>query len=264
MLRRTQAALLKSRLVLNSTLKQPKVRELSVVKQQSNAVAWLEKSLHVDFPENGEILRVGMSGPKPEELAALINAVIETYMEVVFLAEDSRQLDRIAKLKEVSNRYEEQLRARRRAYNDLTESAGTNNEVVGALQQETVRETLTAFRKELIRVKLAKVAARAKLARQAGNNLDAEAQKKRDLLNEEIALLAEHEKLLQAEIKGMAREIRNKIAPSVDLDSTRDEIEKISEIAKRLRDEVEAANVEAGQAPRIQIIQKAEAASTGK
>ena len=56
--RRTQAVLVKTRLVASAALRNPKVAELSLVKEQKDPVAWLQENLKVDFPNDAAVMRV--------------------------------------------------------------------------------------------------------------------------------------------------------------------------------------------------------------
>ena len=58
--RQTQVALLKSRLVLNAALRQGKVAELPIVREQEEPVAWLEKELKAASGASPEILSVAL------------------------------------------------------------------------------------------------------------------------------------------------------------------------------------------------------------
>src|SRR5262245_24954457 len=59
---RTQVAYVKSRLVLNAALRDPKVAELKSVREHSQPVLWLEKEIQVDFSVAPEVLRIQMTG----------------------------------------------------------------------------------------------------------------------------------------------------------------------------------------------------------
>src|SRR5262249_12423516 len=53
---RAQTALVKSPLVLNSALRDPKVERLPIVLKQDDPVAWLEREIHADFGTAPEVL----------------------------------------------------------------------------------------------------------------------------------------------------------------------------------------------------------------
>jgi hypothetical protein len=120
--RKDQVTLVKSRLVLVAALRNEKVRGLGVVKRQADPVAWLEKSLRVDFPNDGSILRIGMSGGNPEELAALVNAVQDAYLKEVVHAARNQKLLRLDELEKICSQWEEKVRKLRNKLRQLAEN----------------------------------------------------------------------------------------------------------------------------------------------
>ena len=81
--KRTQAALIRSRLVLNAALNMKGVGQQPTVKAQADPIGWLAAHVRVDFPDNGEVMRVGLDGDDVEELKVLVNAVTDAYFQEV-------------------------------------------------------------------------------------------------------------------------------------------------------------------------------------
>jgi RNA polymerase sigma factor (sigma-70 family) len=123
--RKNQMTLVKSRLVLVAALRNEKVRGLGVVKRQADPVAWLEKSLGVDFPNDGDILRIGMSGDDPEQLVTLVNAVQDTYLKEVVHAARNQKLLRLDELEKICSQLEEKIRKLREKLTRLAENVKT-------------------------------------------------------------------------------------------------------------------------------------------
>lgn len=89
-MKKTQLAKLKSNYVLTSAIRDPKVGGLSALAGESDPVQWLQDNLEVDFPQNGEVLSISLSGDElPEELVTLVNAVSKAYQDEVIT--DMRQ-----------------------------------------------------------------------------------------------------------------------------------------------------------------------------
>jgi hypothetical protein len=361
---RTQAALVKSSYVARSVTRIPGVADLRMVKRRpkyielvldamhlapgkANIYEWVMRNLRVDFPNDAGIMRIGMSGGDPRDMIVLVDAVVQAYMDEMVRAEDIRQLDRIMRLKEVSENYEVQLRQRRRAYRDLAENAGTKNKFVLALKQQFAQERLAATCKELISLKsqlrtlnlevevqaarmqslkadssitdeqieekldrdktvlsfMADIQAKetqrdkavslaaadrgAELLKQENEEIEKlknamlayrQAQRGRvrgELLakeratlqnrlrtdKERIIVLTQLDKQLMEEIETLGSEIRAAAVNNVDLESSKEEMDKISEVAKKLRSLVENANVESWQPNRIiRVVGKADRA----
>ena len=149
---RTQLALLKSRLVLNAALKQEGVAKLKVVAKQVDPVEWLEKELQVDFANGSEILRIGMSGEEAAEPMMLANAVVQAYLDEVVNVEAKQRRDRYDLLKETWNRYQENLREKRKELRRLTELAGSDDKKTLANLQQLELERLGRAEQELAKV----------------------------------------------------------------------------------------------------------------
>jgi succinoglycan biosynthesis transport protein ExoP len=85
-LKSNQAGLVKSPAVLkkaleDKTAKGKDVRDLSIVRGQSDPAAWLESALKTDFP-SPEILRATLSADDAEEAAELLNAVVRGVLKM--------------------------------------------------------------------------------------------------------------------------------------------------------------------------------------
>jgi capsular exopolysaccharide synthesis family protein len=59
----------------------PKVRQLSIFRDQDEPVDWLERELKVDYTMGPEILSISLSGDNPDDLKIVVNAIREVYME---------------------------------------------------------------------------------------------------------------------------------------------------------------------------------------
>jgi capsular exopolysaccharide synthesis family protein len=147
---KTQAALVKSRLVLTSALRQPKVNSLSVVREWPEPVEWLEDELQVDTTLGPGILRVSIKGDRPEELAHVVNAVADAYLREVVNKEHNKRLARLEQLKDIYKVYDEALRRKRRTLKTLAESAGSGDSQTLSLTHQFALEQLNAARKDLM------------------------------------------------------------------------------------------------------------------
>jgi capsular exopolysaccharide synthesis family protein len=94
-MKKTQLAKLKSNYVLTAAIRDPKVGGLSALAGESDPVQWLQDNLEVDFPQNGEVLSISLSGDElPEELVTLVNAVAQAYEnEVIDEMTQTRKLN---------------------------------------------------------------------------------------------------------------------------------------------------------------------------
>ena len=92
-LKKTQLALLKSNYVLTAAIRPAGIASLSALAGETDPVEWLQDNLAVDFPQNGEILSITLSGDElPEDLVRLVDAVAKAYQDEVIEKERARRL----------------------------------------------------------------------------------------------------------------------------------------------------------------------------
>lgn len=176
---RTQLAYIKSRLVLNAALRDPKVAELKLVRDQSDPLTWLEKQVQADFSTGPEILRIQITGEEATGLVALVNAVRECYFKEVRGREIGWRENRLKLLKDIYADADRKLGEKRRMLTQMSQDLGsTKDPKVMERAQETYWKALDLVQSELLQVQ-------AKL-RQA--KMEFEIEKAREAKNEEVAL----------------------------------------------------------------------------
>ena len=123
---RTQAALLSSKVVLQSTLRKPDIAKLPLVAAQQNPLSWLDRHLSVGFIEDSEILRVTMSGDTDElgQLRQIVDAVVQTYMEEIVTADGKRRFVLRDALANSYQKLSEEIRNKLDAQNLLAKEVG--------------------------------------------------------------------------------------------------------------------------------------------
>jgi succinoglycan biosynthesis transport protein ExoP len=151
--KQTQIATLRSRKVLNAALRDPKVKDLSVIKNEVEPVVWLEKQINADFSMAPEIMRLSISGSQPDHLQALVDAVRDAYLAEVGARDSRWRLDRLDLLKDVHQKYLVKLKKKR---DDLKEIVllplGSGDTRLLRMQQEFEWNQLNTLQKELLEV----------------------------------------------------------------------------------------------------------------
>src|SRR5579864_1876146 len=127
MFQRSQAALIKSRFVLSKALEQPGVAKLELLKDEPDPPQWLEKHLKVEFVSGSEIVRIGLDGKFPKDLETLVDAITKAYLEEIVDKERFKRLDRLEQLKQLYNKFDERIRAKKQSLEDLGRAAGAGN-----------------------------------------------------------------------------------------------------------------------------------------
>ncbi len=164
--KRTQKELIRNRFVLNSALRNPKVAQLAVIKRQVNPVDWLQDQIVVSYPGDAEILEISMRGEYPDAVAALVNAVCDSYVEGVVHAERNDRLARLQNLEKIYNDTEEKLRLKRGHLNELVDSLGTGNAQTATQKQQIALDSYGAMRKEQLTNQITLMHAQARLKAQ--------------------------------------------------------------------------------------------------
>jgi capsular exopolysaccharide synthesis family protein len=107
---KTQAALVKSRLVLDEAVEDPRLAGLALVRNgHGPAVESLEKEIKVDFSAAPEIMTISLTGDNPEELAAVVDAVRDAYCKKIPGREREEAEKRLASMERAYDRKKEEL-----------------------------------------------------------------------------------------------------------------------------------------------------------
>jgi capsular exopolysaccharide synthesis family protein len=155
---RTQLALVKSRLVLVAALRQPEVRQLSLIRElekrgPDEALDWLERGLKVDFSVGPEILQIALEGEKSEELKALVSAVEDAYLEEI-VKKDRRDAEkRLVEMAKWAQKYDEDVKRKRKWLADISKPLGTNDPATMAEIRKLNQQYLNRTEMELIDVR---------------------------------------------------------------------------------------------------------------
>jgi capsular exopolysaccharide synthesis family protein len=139
---RTQAARIKSRYVINGALKRDDVKGLSVVTQQADPINWLIDELKVEYQDSNEFINISMSGEDPDVLIAIVNAVAQSYLKDVDLAEHKERSDRFAELTELYEKGTEKLRLKKETFYKLARDLQTSDSQALSQRQVNLLATL--------------------------------------------------------------------------------------------------------------------------
>ncbi len=146
----TQLTLLKSRMVLNAALRDPAVAALELDKRLPDPIAWLEKNIHANY--RGEVLQIAMDGPEPDELAVVVNAVTDAYIEEVVNVEANQRRVGYETLQGLSQTYQDRLQEKKKQLKSQTEQLGANSETSVQFTQELAIERREMAKNELLQL----------------------------------------------------------------------------------------------------------------
>ena len=107
----TAKAFIKSRGVLTSALRNPKVAECSTLSKIQHPVEWLMKGLSVDGQVSPEFLKISLQGDVPEDLALIVNAIKDSYLNEVVYNERNKRIETLRKAEQSHRDVDNRVRA---------------------------------------------------------------------------------------------------------------------------------------------------------
>jgi capsular exopolysaccharide synthesis family protein len=147
---RTQVELIKGHRVLTAALSRPEIANLSIVAEQADPIGWLERELKVTFTLGQEFVRLTVSGDRPHELAPLVNAIAEAYVDTFVNTEQNDRKTQLDQMRKALGKFQENIQEQRKLIIAPTE-AGGHGDVQGlALRVSRARQTLETVGKQLI------------------------------------------------------------------------------------------------------------------
>jgi succinoglycan biosynthesis transport protein ExoP len=150
---KTQITVVKSQLVVKAALRDPQVAAaLDVVRRQAAPVEWLMYELEVDFSMGPEVLRIALQGDDAESLKLVVNGVMKAYLEEFINNQEIKRKDRLEHLKQLRDKHEMALRAKRELLETFTPKLGTGDPKILAVWSEIKLTQLAAAKKELLEV----------------------------------------------------------------------------------------------------------------
>jgi capsular exopolysaccharide synthesis family protein len=150
--KQAQAALVKSRLVLNAALAQPELADVAMLKGHENPIGWLDRELQVEFKDGPEFMRLSLEGDNPEELKAIIEGVKVAYLKDVVNKDRAKRWGRYQSLERVQNQYEETLHNNRKKIRDIAQTLGSGEPIALAAKEKFLHEQIGTAQKDLLQV----------------------------------------------------------------------------------------------------------------
>jgi capsular exopolysaccharide synthesis family protein len=153
--RKTQQAILRSRVVLQAALNRPEVAELNIIKRlNGNALTYLESSLGAEYATAPEILTVYLAGPPDlqpedeEELTKLLAGVIDAYLGDMVHIQHNSKYRRKERLEEIREDISKILRKKQDTLVALSTAMGTHDPHVIQSKHEFALQELNSARQE--------------------------------------------------------------------------------------------------------------------
>ncbi len=240
LLKKTQLALLKSNFVLSFALCDPKINSLPLIHDQADPIEWLQEHLAVQFPENGAILSISLSGSEAQskELVQLVDAVVKAYKDEVIVESRVRVLGTRDLLAKNLENFDKELKQKKATYLDIAREAG-KTEAYGS----NIAQQLTAKRLELTEGEIMRLETELAVEPNADGT-------KRKAIQERISQLKKIQEKLMNEVRTLSMR-------SSELESRRHDLQRLQHIADELSATVEKMDIDASCPDRIHQIQAA-------
>jgi hypothetical protein len=238
-LKKSQIALLKSNFVLSAAIRPPGIASLSILAGEEDPVKWLQENLVVDYPQDGEILSISLTGGElPEDLVRLVDAVAKAYKDEVLNQMRMRRLaarDLLARNLEIRNK---DLKRKLEEYLDIAKEIGNSVGVKGELLQQISAKQLDRIEDEIVRLETS-------LALEVGED-DA----KREAIGKRVEQLTKQK-------AGLMAELANHLQRIPDLEAREFELKQLQHVSDDLSAKLDWLDVEASSPDRIRQIQAA-------
>jgi polysaccharide biosynthesis transport protein len=147
--RDTQKAFIKSRGVMTSALRNPAVAECRTLKELGYPVEWLMNRVSVDEQISDEFLKVSLEGEIAADLALIVNAVKDAYMDEVVNNERNDRINQMQKLQQSFTTIDIRVRSAQQNIDLLAEKLGTGDAEIAVLNQGLIQQQLMDLQKDL-------------------------------------------------------------------------------------------------------------------
>jgi hypothetical protein len=120
--RRNQMAMIKGNVVINKALDEKAVQDSPVIRRNSaDPTNWLSENLSVEFPGNGELMKVSLRDVDPAGVTDIVNGVVTAFMKEVVDKERNDKLIRRDNLDKKLRNYKQQVLDKQRQLFEISQ-----------------------------------------------------------------------------------------------------------------------------------------------
>lgn len=149
--KKTQVQLMKSPYVLQSALRKPGIADLETLREAGrDPIDWLARGLTVSTTTESEVVQVRLRGKKAEDVAKILNASINSFLDDVVNKERTERLGRRDALEKKFKENMAELRSRRETLNNLARTLGTRDSAEVATQRGLLMDHVSTLRTLLV------------------------------------------------------------------------------------------------------------------
>lgn len=148
-LQKTHTALIRSRTVLETALRDPAVQNLDFLRTKSDPVTYLEQNLSADFGISPEIMRVTISGQDANALQTVLRCIVQAYLSEVRRREHAQTRAELDRVRDMIAKHEEKISAKRTRLRELEQAVGSGQAQALEVFLKGYLEQLDRNRREL-------------------------------------------------------------------------------------------------------------------
>jgi hypothetical protein len=236
----TQVALLKSKFLLASALRDPKIGGSPLFAGVADPEAWLQDHLEVGYPQNGEILEIKLRGSKSQanDLIVMVDAIAEAYNREAIGKEKSLQLTRRDMLELSLRNLNTDIKRKYEDYLDIAKGMGKSQGSKDIQQQldikrmDRIDEELAQLEREQLKIETSGDVKESKFA---------------------VARIAQ----LRKRQEELNKDIQNRNEKSVELETRGEELKQLQQIANEMNIRLEKLDIDSQSPARIRQVQPA-------
>lgn len=148
----TQKQLILSPKILASALASEEVRSLQTLKEVEDPLEWLVDNLKVSFPDDGEVLAIALPSYSQKESKAIVDSIVQSYMDEVVYKEKREKDNRLETLKKSQTEALRAVKDKRKEIRDRAETLGTSDTQVLTVAQQAAIQRYNHLQNEHSRV----------------------------------------------------------------------------------------------------------------
>ena len=147
--RKSQIKFMKSRPVLMAALRMEGVRDCRTLRDIEYPKEWLDENLEIKEDRSPEILQISLQGRYPQDLALIVNAVKDSYLNTVVHNQKQDRIESLTRLKDKFQRHDRKLKENQDRIDNLARQLGTDSGENASVRQAQYEFELRNLRKEL-------------------------------------------------------------------------------------------------------------------
>lgn len=147
--KKTQLVLLSSQWLLQAAIRPAAVNSLPILAKERDKVQWLLNNLRVDFPRQGDVLTISITGNAlPSDQQRLVDAVAQAYRDEVLYRETMRKLQIIQAIEKSLKSLNGELTRKHQLYIDTAEAEGSIAAVDSTAEVDLLMREIASLRQQ--------------------------------------------------------------------------------------------------------------------